>query len=213
MILAIETSASVCAVGFYSNGKILAEYKSDAPMKHSELVGQFIERGIEQVNDDIHLVCVAVGPGSFTGLRIGLSYAQGFCFGKDIPVVGISNHQILAKQGRQDMKIFTIIDAHRQELYLARHKINDLMDIDSHKIIKRTEIENELPDKCQLIFPKETLGDAELKKLSLKNILCLTGDYKTSVLAEIGQVKYNTQGGQNPENIEPMYIRPFAGVQ
>jgi len=70
MILAIETSAFVCSVGFYSDGKPIVEYKSDAPLKHSELVGSFVEKGLQEVKDRVHLVSVAIGPGSFTGLRI-----------------------------------------------------------------------------------------------------------------------------------------------
>ena len=212
MILAIETSASVCSVGFFSDGKLLTEYQSDAPMKHSELVGNFVEQGLKENKEKIKRVCVAIGPGSFTGLRIGLSYAQGFCFGRDIPIVGVSNHQILAKQGMQNKEIYTIIDAYRQELYLAKHIVNDTMDIESHRIIKKSEIENELPDGCQLIFLENTLDNKEINEIS-KNITCIKAKYKTALLAEIGHLKFLKDSGQNPEELQPMYIRPFAGVQ
>ena len=66
MILAIETSASVCSVGFYTDGKTILEYSSDAPMKHSELVGSFVEQGLQKIKDEISLVSIAIGPGSFS---------------------------------------------------------------------------------------------------------------------------------------------------
>jgi tRNA threonylcarbamoyladenosine biosynthesis protein TsaB len=213
MILAIETSASVCAVGFYSNSKVIDEYNSNAPMKHSELIGHYVEQGLAKINEEIHLVAVAVGPGSFTGLRIGLSYAQGFCFGKNIPIVGVSNHQLLARQSDKTKKTFTVIDAHRQELYLAGHKHNYLMDIESHKIIRRTDIDKELPSNSQLIFVRGTLDKKTVNKLSDGNIICLETEYKTSVLSELGQIKFSQQGEHSPENLEPMYIRSFAGVK
>jgi len=213
MILAIETSASVCSVGFYSDGKMILEYNSDAPMKHSELVGAFVEQGLQEIKEEIHLVSIAIGPGSFTGLRIGLSYAQGFCFGRDIPIVAVSNHQVLAKQGKLDKETYTVIDAHRQELYLAKHKLNEIVEIESHKIIKVSEIEKELPNGCQLIFLKNTLNKEIIRKLSEKNIKGLTGEYKISILSEIGHLKFLTGDRQNPEDLEPMYIRPFAGIQ
>lgn len=213
MILAIETSASVCSVGFYSEDKKITEYKSDAPLKHSELVGSFVEKGIKEINEDVHLVSVAIGPGSFTGLRIGLSYAQGFCFGRNIPIIGVSNHQILAAQKNDNNNIYTIIDAHRQELYLAKHKLNETLDIESHKIIGLGKITEELPEGSQLIFLKETLPVDIEKSLRAKNILCTNGDFKTFILAELGSKRFNINGGDNPETLEPLYIRPFAGVK
>jgi tRNA threonylcarbamoyladenosine biosynthesis protein TsaB len=212
MILAIETSASVCSVGFFSHGKLLSEYQSDAPMKHSEQVGNFIEQGLKENEGEIELVSVAIGPGSFTGLRIGLSYAQGFCFGRDIPIVGVSNHQILAKQGEKNKEIYTIIDAYRQELYLAKHIINDTMEIESHRIVKKNEIENELPEDCQLIFLENTLDTKLINNIS-KNISCIKAKFKTVLLAEIGHLMFLKDNGQNPEDLQPMYIRPFAGIQ
>ena len=96
---------------------------------------------------------------------------------------------------------------------MAGHKNNELRDIESHKIIKRAEIEKELPENSQLVYAKGTLDKTTEEKLSKRNILCFETDYKTSVLSELGQIKYNLQGGDNPETLEPMYIRSFAGVE
>jgi tRNA threonylcarbamoyladenosine biosynthesis protein TsaB len=213
MILAIETSAAVCAVGFYFENQQIAEYISDAPMKHSEQVGVFVEKGLKEIDREIQLVVVAIGPGSFTGLRIGLSYAQGFCFGKKIPVIGVSNHQVLASQGDKKNETYTVIDAHRQELYLAKHKSNDYVDIDTHKIIKATDIEKELPQGCQILFLDKTITKKQIEILSGKGITCKTGEYKTSLLSNLGSIMYSKGMARDPWDLEPMYIRPFAGVK
>jgi len=213
MILAIETSSSVCAVGFYFESELLVDYQSEAPMKHSELVGKYVEEGLKKTNRPVRLVVVAIGPGSFTGLRIGLSYAQGFCFGKNIPIIGISNHQVLARQVPNDKATYTVIDAHRQELYCAKHRLNDLREIDSQTIIKSAEIENIIPNGSQLIFLKGTLEEKKIDLLAKRDILCTPAYYRIDILAETGRLQFYEKGGKNPEDLQPMYIRPFAGVK
>ena len=115
MILAIETSATLCSVVFWEDDNILVQYNHNEPMQHARLLGQLVEKGLAELGpkaDSLSAVAVAIGPGSFTGLRIGLSYAQGFCFGKNLPLVGVSNHQVLACQAvAQKEIIFSIIDA------------------------------------------------------------------------------------------------------
>ena len=60
---------------------------------------------------------------------------------------------------------------------------------------------------------KETLPEEIEKSLSDKNISCIKGEYKPSILAELGNKIFMAEGGDNPENLEPLYIRPFAGVK
>lgn len=213
MILAIESSAANCSVGFVSEKGLVAEFYSEAPMKHSEQVGVFVEKGLQEINDKIHLVCVALGPGSFTGLRIGLSYALGFCFGRNIPIVGVSNHQVLAALRKENMNTFTAIDAHRQELYLAKHRLNETVDVEFLKIIGQSDLADELPQYSQLIYFKGSLSEEVLKNLSGKEILTIEATYKISTVADLGKKIYKTKGADDPEKIQPLYIRPFAGVK
>lgn len=213
MILAIETSAATCSVGFYRDQHILAEFESDAAMKHSELVGSFVEKGLKELGDNVHLVVVAIGPGSFTGLRIGLSYAKGFCFGKSIPIVGVSNHQILAVQGNTDGQRYSIIDAHRQEVYLAEHKLNETAEINSHKITAIKNIANEIPIGAEIIYLAKTIPVEVEQEILKKSINIKHEKYKPSILAELGNRIFKKKGSDDPEKLEPMYIRPFAGVK
>jgi len=102
MILALETSDILCSVAFWDKGQKLVEYNHELARQHASLIGDLVDNGLTFLSDpvrkdsmsidDIKLVCVAIGPGSFTGLRIGLSYAQGFCLGRGLAVCGISNH-------------------------------------------------------------------------------------------------------------------------
>ena len=208
MILAIETSASICGAALVSESGIITEYFGDAPMQQASLLGQYVEKLIRETNLEIQLVAVAIGPGSFTGLRIGLSYAQGFCFGQGIPIIGVSNHQVLAAQAViSNQEIYSIIDAHRKELYLAYHANNKTYDIESHKIVEIERLQNETSENsivlCRenLVLPQKVAENINLKRV----------EYKTSLIAKIGMDKYKKSGSDDIEKLEPMYIRPFAG--
>ncbi|MGD9488273.1 MAG: tRNA (adenosine(37)-N6)-threonylcarbamoyltransferase complex dimerization subunit type 1 TsaB [Calditrichaceae bacterium] len=228
MILAIETSDVLCSVAFWDEGKILAEYNHELPMQHATLVGYLVNNGLEFLGgklrarkyliDDISAVAVGIGPGSFTGLRIGLSYAQGFCFGNEIPIVGVSNHQVLAVQRIPSIRrVFTIIEARREEVYLAEHAFleDKYPEIKTHQIVKKANLNAVIPTGSQVIcnrtlkLDQAIIDQAEKRKIELIS----HGSYSASILAEIGLHKFGLKGSDSLTELEPMYIRPFAGVK
>ena len=100
LILNIETSTKVCSVSLGLDGELLAvkEESSDKYI-HSEKLNVFIEELFTQVDyqlKDLAAVCVSKGPGSYTGLRIGVSSAKGFCYALDIPLISIDSLSVLA---------------------------------------------------------------------------------------------------------------------
>jgi tRNA threonylcarbamoyladenosine biosynthesis protein TsaB len=216
MILAIETSASICSVVFYKDGKTIASYSEKAPMRHAELTGQFVEKGLSEIQDrELQAVAIATGPGSFTGLRIGLSYAQGFCYGRDLPIIGISNHQVLAKQINSGKPLYSVIDARRNEVYLAKHQNNDTREILEHKTIHIEDVPEYLPAQSCLIFHEDiNVSDELINQLKEKQIEHhLSIAYDAAILADIANARLQQKQFDDVETIEPMYIRPFAGLQ
>jgi tRNA threonylcarbamoyladenosine biosynthesis protein TsaB len=208
MTLGIETSASACNVALYDSGQILAEYTSHTAAQHASVLGKFVEDIPLRHKKKITLVAVATGPGSFTGLRIGLSFAQGFCFGRNIPLVGVSNHQLLASQiGNSDGDLYSVIDAHRDELYLARHKNNPLFEIECLEIIESSKLDKVIPATAQLACAV----NLNLKTNKINNLT--RAEFKASHLAELGLLIFKTKGADEPQKLQPLYIRPFAGVQ
>ena len=227
MILAIETSDILCSVCFWDKGRALIEYNLEMPMQHNALVGQFVNKGLRFLAQeaerpaygirDISLVVVALGPGSFTGLRIGLSFAQGFCFANDIPIVGLSNHRILAAQAAQwQGKVYTLIEARRNEVYLAQMEGVYLgyPEIGKHQIVKKENLTQIIEPGSQVI----AAANLSLKKdiadrFTEQNIIFLANrSYSAKLLAELGQKKSEIEGPDSVSDIEPLYIRPFAGV-
>ena len=94
IILNIETSTEVCSVSLAENGKTLYQKESTEGLNHSKLLTVFIEDLFSENNFDINkidAVAVSKGPGSYTGLRIGVSVAKGLCYGLDKPLIGIGS--------------------------------------------------------------------------------------------------------------------------
>ena len=158
-IILIETSTALCSVALAENGVIVDYRESSAPKAHASLTAVFIqemlaERGLS-VND-CDAVCVSMGPGSYTGLRVGVSTAKGLCFGAKIPLIAVGTlDTLVAQAGRRlappvqnadkegtsvmssevgtsaDYKyIVPMIDARRMEVYTAVFKKNDLGNTD-----------------------------------------------------------------------------------
>ncbi len=230
MILAIETSDMVCSVALWDATKkqTIMETNLELPMQHATLLAPVVQNVLDFVknnipeelglNQTIALVAVAIGPGSFTGLRIGLSFAQGFCFAHQLPIVGISNHQVLAKQVRRPgEQLYTMIDARRDEVYLARLEFlpDGYPEIVEHDIVLRNRLPEVLPAGAVLVKPFFHELDSEiLQKLKLKGVTVhYKGEYLARLVAHLGHLKFTRSGADDLKTIEPLYIRPFAGVQ
>ncbi len=126
-ILNIETSGKICSVALTKDGAVEYQLEDTEGMKHAERLGPFVEKAIAEVHrKDWHLdaVSVSMGPGSYTGLRIGLSMAKGLSMALNIPLIGISTLQLLVtkaifmpKSWNGDELFFPMIDARRMEVY------------------------------------------------------------------------------------------------
>ena len=125
-ILAIETSTECCSVALCEGGKPVASRVDSTPKVHAAMTAPYIEEVLREggcTAKDLAGVAVSKGPGSYTGLRVGVSSAKGLCLGADIPLIGIDTLRILALQGVGDecrpRRIVPFIDARRMEVYSA----------------------------------------------------------------------------------------------
>ena len=121
LILNIETSSTNCSVALSKSGELIDFIEKDSPnFSHSEKLHQFIKDLIERNNtsiDNLDAIAVGIGPGSYTGLRIGLSTAKGLCYGSALPMIAISSLLNLAHSVEFDGLIIPTIDARRNEVY------------------------------------------------------------------------------------------------
>lgn len=161
-ILAIDTSTMFGSVALCEDGRLIAEEQLGVDVTHSERLTATIEHLFAVSGwpkDSIDGIAVAIGPGSFTGLRIGLATAKGLALGLKKPIAGVSSLRVLAHKGFLFPEtVVPVIDAKRGEVYCSAYRFN------GEKI------------KCVM---KETVLDPKLLGLRLKKIrgkLLLVGD-------------------------------------
>lgn len=128
-IINIETSSATCSVAVTTDGAVDFHIESEGDLKHAECLAPYIERCLDYLarrEQKLDAVAVSIGPGSYTGLRIGLSMAKGLCFAKDVPLIGVPTLKILAVKamfGNADWTgeeyLLPMMDARRMEVYTA----------------------------------------------------------------------------------------------
>ena len=132
-ILNIETSTSVCSVALSADGEVLFEKSSFEGPSHAALLGVYAEEAIAVTKEKglkLDAVAVSSGPGSYTGLRIGVSVAKGLCFGYGIPLISIPTLEVLAvaaleqQNNASDCLYCAMLDARRMEVYAAIYDVS-----------------------------------------------------------------------------------------
>lgn len=129
-LILIETSTALCSVALAENGAIVAYRESSALKAHASLTAVFIQEVLQEKGitlDDCDAVCVSKGPGSYTGLRVGVSTAKGLCFGSRKPLIAVGTLDTLVAQAQMPDQagndgprfIVPMIDARRMEVYTA----------------------------------------------------------------------------------------------
>ena len=133
LILCIEIGTDVCSVGIARDGELLSLRESDEGRDHARKVGVFVDELLRETGiapDDLDAVAVGKGPGSYTGLRIGVSFAKGLCYGLRKPLLAVGSLDALVEVAREDYeagilavddwqhaRLCPMVDARRMEVY------------------------------------------------------------------------------------------------
>ncbi len=128
LILNIETSTNVCSVALTDNGMVLQRHEDYKGQNHAALLSGYIKECLDEVDRKglkLEAVAVSIGPGSYTGLRIGLSEAKGLAYALDIPLIGIDTLKLMAvavmfrHDVDPDALFIPMLDARRMEVYTS----------------------------------------------------------------------------------------------
>jgi tRNA threonylcarbamoyladenosine biosynthesis protein TsaB len=214
MILGIETSCILCSIAWYENEHILLEYNIERNQVHSNVLADLFKDGMNYLNksaNDISLAAISSGPGSFTGLRIGMSFIKGLCFGSDIPIVGVSNFNVLALQAcSNEMPLITLINANKGRFYYAKFE-NKFEDFTEKGILEIDKLNQYSNKKTGLVLDYYTSID--MKDKPWKDFGWIAnGRFNASYLCRAAEVKNKINGADDLNDLEPLYLQAFAGV-
>ena len=212
-ILCLETSSKSCSVSISKKNKLIYTKESDGEgYKHSELLHSFIEKSMINSKleyDQLMAVSVGIGPGSFTGLRIGLSSAKGICYSKDIPLITINSLEILAHKYKttNDEILVPMFDARRKEVYFSIFDKN-------HKLLKpptsrilSEDFFNDFPNKKKIIFGN---GAEKCKSIFNSDEFEYITEISNPSSKEMGEISYTKFLKKDYANIaycEPLYLK------
>lgn len=211
LVLGIETSAALCSISWVMHGQILLEYNIEQPNIHTQILADLVAEGFDRIKKipaNINLICVASGPGSFTGLRIGMAYAKGMAYALDKPIVAVTNFEVLAQNSVLDkFPVYTVIDARRDNYYLGIFK-SDIYHADISVFCDRIELVKYISHTGVVVT---TIKDFK-NKIKTNADIILTR-YNASIIASSGQIKYEKGlASEDINQIEPLYLRKFAGA-
>lgn len=213
-ILNIETATKNCSVSVAKNGKTISVKEiNEGSFSHAEKLHEFIEVVIKNAQisfSDLHAVAVSKGPGSYTGLRIGVSAAKGICFAMDIPLIAVNTLNSLAHSVKIDdgYKI-PMLDARRMEVYSAVFDANNVLkEAVSATIISETSFNHLLNEKKVYFF-----GDgADKCKNSIvhKNAHFIADKFPSAEeMATLSFEKYSNNDIEDVAYFEPFYLKDF----
>ena len=212
-ILNIETATKNCSVSIAKNGAtIVCKEIAEEGYSHAEKLHVFIEEVIAEAGisvQDLAAVAVSQGPGSYTGLRIGVSAAKGLCFALNIPLIAIDTLQTLASQAQvTDGKIIPMLDARRMEVYsevfnasLEVERGIEAEVITEESFASYTEtvyFVGDCADKCKPVLIKENFVFLEEIKFP-----------SAAAMSKISYDKYQKSDTVDVAYFEPYYLKDF----
>jgi len=212
-ILNIETATKNCSVSVAKDGQTIAcNELADEGYSHAEKLHVFIEEVIAKAGisaQDLNAVAVSQGPGSYTGLRIGVSAAKGLCYALNIPLIAVDTLQTLASQaGVADGKIIPMLDARRMEVYSAIFSSDLTVErpiqaeiIDENSFQEYTEkiyFVGDCADKCKPVLTKDNF-------MFLENVKYPSAQ----AMSKNSFDKYQKSDTVDVAYFEPYYLKDF----
>ncbi len=225
-ILCIETSTEVCSVALSAEGRVVSEREDKSGRNHAQLLTRYVEEVMSERNlpfKSLDAVAVSGGPGSYTGLRIGVSTAKGLCYAAGLPLIAISSLEAMAHyvinnpyslgiEKKEPLLYCPMIDARRMEVYACVY---------NHQLVKIREIQADIIDHLSfelLLLDQKILffgNGADKCKMTIQHPNALFLDNITTsaaYMAELAESAFMAGNFADVAYYEPYYLKDFVAT-
>ena len=217
-ILCVDTSSFICSVSVFENLSLISSNSTEVEKSHSKLIIQLIDQSLKDANikiNEIDAFAVSMGPGSYTGLRIGVSTIKGLCYSLEKPLISINTLEILSKSALNhinnynDFFICPMIDARRMEVF-TKMLDNNFNEVEKDKaLILDDKSFNDIGVGKLIYFFGD--GSNKFQKITNnKNFHFIDNIISSSKhMGELANIKYENNQFENLTTFEPFYIKDF----
>ncbi len=219
LILQIETATRSCSIALAQHGQVIALKEQNEANIHASHITLFIEEVMKQAGktlEELVAVAVSMGPGSYTGLRIGVSTAKGLCYALDKPLIAVSTLAAMAAAKKADAESKTLlcpmIDARRMEVYMAIYN----QDLSVIEPVKAQILDENTFETYSNTYRIHIFGDGAEKCKSLyqgAEFVFSSHINSAADLTDIALEKFRAQDFEDLAYFEPFYLKDFIATK
>ena len=228
LILNIETATSMCSVALAKEGEVLSIRESNEDKSHAKMLTVFADEVMKDQGlnfNELDAVAVSQGPGSYTGLRIGVSTAKGICFGANLPLLAIGTLTVMCNQvirtadpqtssvlENKNATICPMIDARRMEIYYALYNNQGMEKTKPEAVVVESGTFSSLMEQGQVIFAGSGMNKCK-DLLNHPNAVFVDHILPSAAsMAQLSHIAFQNNAVVNLAYFEPFYLKDFVGT-
>ncbi|MBR2083980.1 MAG: tRNA (adenosine(37)-N6)-threonylcarbamoyltransferase complex dimerization subunit type 1 TsaB, partial [Muribaculaceae bacterium] len=223
-ILNIETSTEVCSVALTSEGQVLDHRENYEGQTHATMLSQYVKEMLDYARSremKPDAIAVSIGPGSYTGLRIGLSEAKGLAFGLNVPLIGVNTLQLMAVStmfnhfiDEESVLYVPMIDARRMEVYTAAYAPSLEAVLEPQALILDEHSFDALLDKGHTLILMGNGSDKARQVLARDGVRFVDGVKPVAVdMMALAEKAYREQDFIDVAYSTPLYLKEFQAIK
>ena len=225
LILCIETGTDICSVGLARDGELISLRESAEGRDHAKKVGVVVDellREMDVMPDELDAVAVGKGPGSYTGLRIGVSFAKGLCYGLQIPLIAVGSLDAMTEVAREDFEagilgveslddkwLCPMVDARRMEVYAQVFSSSGVAQCDVRaEVVGEESFSEWRKERKMVIFGN---GAAKCREV-LPDAIYVNVTPSARGLARLAEERLKAGEVEDIAYFEPFYLKDFIVI-